>query len=280
MTKEQLFAFFGDIDENYIREAQRFRAGQPAPAAVRPKVRKRLAALIAACCCLALLSAAALAYGTFGTQLISAFTSRAEPGSDLVESGYDLSVFIEKVPVKALGDVREAGRSIARQYEEYSPFSSWHPGHWQKAFLSREAACAYIGFAGLQPGFPDIPEKRTSLSVYGNKNGDIELLNLETLYVEGDIRLQYFSSIYTENFAGEITTGSRTTESIAFEEVRYTASGGGTCHILRSSPMESGFAGLEGYMVVGGVLHHLHIAFLEKDAPRAEELLRAWADAF
>ena len=44
----------------------------------------------------------------------------------------------------------------------------------------------------------DFDEQDTVLTVYGNEKGEFEYLSLETLYQEGEIRLQSVVSIYTE----------------------------------------------------------------------------------
>ncbi len=279
MKKIDFCELLSDIHEDYLEEARTLR-NQP-PAAQAKSGRKLSALLIAACICLLISSVTVLAASDFGTQIITFFTDRGEQGSDLIESGYDIRISIERIPTKALtGEVREIGASIMQQYKEYQPYSSWFPGHWQKTFASRESACAYIGFDGLKQPDLGLPEVETKLSVYGDRSGEILFLYLETLYTDGDIRLQFFSEIYTENYPEEITTGFRTTESVAFEESFYTTGSNKRVHIIESSAMESGYTSMDGYLVDSGVLYQLHIAYPEKDAERAEILLYRWAEQF
>ena len=42
--------------------------------------------------------------------------------------------------------------------------------------------------------------------------------------------------------------------------------------------LESGYAGLDGYLVQDGVLYHLHLSFRQEEAGRAEDLLHQWAE--
>jgi hypothetical protein len=224
MRKIDFCDALGDINEDYIREAQAFR-NQEFFETAKTKVtsrRKRSIALIAACVCLMISFITALAVSGLGTQIIEFFTDR-RLGTDYSESGYDLSVFIEKFPVEALkGDVCKVGALIVHQYEEYQPYSSRFPGHWQKSFKSRGDACDYIGVDCLKRLDLDVTEQETKMNVYGYANGAIQFFILETIYTEGDIQLQFFSQIYTENYTEEITTGTRTTESVEFDKSFYT----------------------------------------------------------
>ncbi len=250
-----------------------------------PVVKKRRRAawgVAAACICLLMGSAAAIAANGGGTWLMEVFTSQREPGSDYSESGYDLSVEIERVPMEALqGEIREVPELIRQQIREAEMTSSWFPGHWQRDFASRDEACDYIGFDGLMKRLDwDLEEQRTTLSVYGDPDGQLLQVRLESGYIEENIRLQCFSTIYTENDTGEIVIGSRTTEGVEFRESFYTTGRDKRCHMIESSALESGYLGLDGYVVDHGVLYQLHIAYLEEDALRARELMYQWAGLF
>ena len=118
------------------------------------------------------------------------------------------------------------------------------------------------------------------MNVYGDDDGTILYLTLDTAYTAGDVRLQFSAEIYTEHCTGDITAGVRTTESAVYTESFYTTESGLPCQILISSALESGYAGMDGYLADGGVLYCLHIAYLEADARRARELLCQWAGGF
>jgi hypothetical protein len=40
----------------------------------------------------------------------------------------------------------------------------------------------------------------------------------------------------------------------------------------------NGYAAIDGYLVDSGILYNLHIAYLEKDAKPAKDLLYQWAE--
>lgn len=238
-------------------------------------------AVLAACICLMLCAVTAVATSDFGTRLIESFTSRTEPGSDYNESGYKLHVEINKIPVAAMkGEIRDVPAFIREQFHSYKPFMSWFPGHWQRTFASRDEACDYIGFGKLKRLQWDLEETGTDLNVYGTNNGDVLSVMVETRYAAGDIRLQFFSKLYTEKYEGEITLGAITTEHTEFSESVHTTANHKRLHIIRQTALESGYLGLDGYLVEDGVLYNLHIAYLEEDAQQANELLYRWADMF
>ncbi|MCC8121760.1 MAG: hypothetical protein LIO42_07250 [Oscillospiraceae bacterium] len=231
--------------------------------------------VIAACIGLLILGAvSAMAAGGFGTRLISSFTGKQE-------SGYSLSIELERISTDELtGDILEVQDIIKKQYEEFEVFSSSAPSQWGTRFETREEALTYIGLDGLKTLDWELEEQGTALSVCGNQEGQITSLTLETDYVEEQIRLYFFSDVYTENETGELSTGVAAAESVTFQESFYTTESGKQCHIIKGSAMESGYLCMDGYLVDGGILYTLHIAYLSADASRAEELMNQWADQF
>ena len=99
---------------------------------------------------------------------------------------------------------------------------SWYPGHWQKTFTSRNAAYDYIDFEGLTKLQWELEEGETKLNVFGEVNGDIVSVSVETVYVVEDIRLQFYASIFTENAEDNITTAALTTQYAEYTERFYT----------------------------------------------------------
>ncbi len=139
---------------------------------------------------------------------------------------------------------------------------------------------ADTGFDGLKRLRWALPEERTLVYVQGTEQGDITSVTVETQYTDGDIRLQSFSNIYTENTEGEITVLTAMAEKVDFTETFRTAKSGKTVHVIEQTAMESGYQSTDGYLVEEGILYHLHLAYQAKDAGRAEELLMQWADLF
>ncbi len=272
MKVPRLANAIGCIDDDLIAEAL-------SDTSQRKKISYAKWALLAACICLLLCSITAVAVSDLGTRVTEFFTDRSEPGSDYSESGFDMTITIEKVPVDALtGDIQEVSDLIRLQYQHYKPYQSWFPGYVQKHFLTRQDAVNYIGYSGLKLFGWHLPEEETILGVYGDPQLGIQDLHLETRYVEGEIRMQFTSSIYTENYTGEITTGARTTESVEFTECFYMTANKKSCHIIEQTALESGYYGMDGYIVEENVVYTLHIAYQEWDAKRALELMHQWAD--
>lgn len=169
---------------------------------------------------------------------------------------------------------------IVQQFDNYQWYDSNYPGSWDKDFTTSAAARQYIGYTPLVVLDWEREETRSHLSVMGTPAGKLQSIHLETYYVVGDIRLQAFSQIYTEHYTGDLNTGLRTAEEISFTQTEETNASGLPWLFVRSSPMESGYAGLNGYLVRDGVLYWLHIAYLAKDAAEAERLMFAWANCF
>ena len=265
MNAERFSEAIGELGDKYYAEA----------AAYQPHRKKRSVRWIAAAACICLLigSAAALAASGLGTRLIEAFSSRAE-------SGFDLSAAVERIPVSELSEeIRQAGDIIKQQFAEQKPYSNRCPGLWQADFASHDEVCGFIGLDQIKaPG--DWRELPTTLNVYGGKTGEIQELELETARSAGDIRMQLFTRIYTENHDAEIVITSRAAEKVDFTESSFTAKNGVSCHVIEFSALESGCLCTDGYIVDDGILYDLHIAYPEKDAARADRLLHEWAEQF
>lgn len=243
--------------------------------------RRLTVALIAAILALLLIGCVAAATGVFGTRIMNFFTSYIEPGTDFKQSGFDLDVAIEKIPMSDFSrEVQQVGPTIQRQFKDYKLYSSWYPGHWQASFPSHEKACEYIGFDKLKQIDLNLEEQTTILSIFGNENGEVLSIVLETYYSIGDINVQHFSRIYTENFDEETVLKTRTTESVEYEESFYTNDNNKQCHIIDSTALESGYRCMEGYIVDNGVLYSLNIAYQKEDSKQAIELIHFWANLF
>ncbi|WP_143449706.1 hypothetical protein [Lachnoclostridium sp. An76] len=124
----------------------------------------------------------------------------------------------------------------------------------------------------------DFEEQKTTLSIMGNEKGQILSLNLETAYVINDMRVQFFSQIYTENYDEELICGVRDPAGAEYEESYYTTNSNKQCHIINTPARESDYLCLDGYIVDGYILYDLHIAYKERDSAQAMELMHQWAD--
>ena len=254
---------------------------EAADAPVVRTLRRARWSLLAACALLLAAAVTAVAASGLGTKLIESFTARTAPGSDLSESGYTLSVETARVPQTALrGDIAEVPALIRAQFEKYQPFMSQYPGCFAREFDTRAAACDYVGYDGLKRVEFEPCEGPTLLSVNGEQDGSILSVTLETDCAVGQIRLQFFSTIYTDKAPADMTTGAVTTEYAEFTETYHTTSKGAVLHVIEQTALQSGFAGMDGYLADAGVLYDLHIAYTEQDAARARELMLQWAELF
>lgn len=265
MKKEDFADLLGEINTQYVAEAH---AAQPRrPAQLRWGI-------LAACLCLLIGGTTVYAASGHGVWITGMFA-----GDD--EWGYDLALMIEKIDTNELSPkLRAVGSVIVQQYKDYEWYDSHYPGSWDNDFYTSAAARQYIGYTPLVALDWELEETRTHLSVLGTPEGKLQTIHLDTDYTVGDIRLQAASVIYTDHYTGELTTFLRTAEDVTFTQTEETNASGLPWLFVRSSPMESGWAGLDGYLVRDGVLYKLHIAYLEKDAAEAERLMFEWANCF
>lgn len=257
------------VDPAYIE------AAEAAPAA-RKKVWTGWRAAMAACLCLVLLAGTAMAVSGGRTWLVEMFG-----GKGSAETGYELAVDMDIIPTSRMSENLEAvSKEIVRQFETAAPFSSWMPGHWMEKNLSVDEAWAFIGLESLRKPDWDLEVWCNTLNVYGDSSGRIESILIDTGYREGDINLQAWAEIKTENFEGEQHLRSITEPDVRFTETFLPTPGGNSCQVISSSANERGWLGLTGYLVENSVLYQMHISYQEPDAARAEELLHQWADQF
>ncbi len=258
----------GLIDEELV--AARF------PPQKRRPVRR---VLIAAVCAVLLLGTlTAFAASGAGTALLAKFR-KGEDGA--FESGYDISAQLTPFPEDALtGDIREVPALIRRQIEETTVWSNWLPNNYVREFETAAQALEYVGLEELQPIRWAVKETGTTLSVFGGKRGEIVTVSIMTSLREGDVRLQAQASLRTENDSADAAFGVRTTEDVDYTEETFTAAGGFTCHVIRSTALESGNVTYDAYLVRAGILYTLHAAYPPSAAPLADELLHTWADQF
>lgn len=273
MTGEKLLEKLELADLAYVQAASELPTAKKRPWT-------RWAAGATACVCL-LASAAAMAAGG-STWLLDSFTARGTPGSELAQSGYDLAADVEKFPASALtGEIQEAGKEIARQFENYDLFSSWYPATLRRtSFPSAAEARGYIGLEALRGLDWDLEETRTNLDVIGDPQGRLLRIQLETDYEVEGVRLQAFATIFTEDSEDTVVIGTRITEDVAFSESLRTTAGGKQYQVITDTGLASGYYGMDGYLVEDGVLYNLHLAYLEEDEALAESLLCQWAELF
>lgn len=265
LTREEFCDALGDIRDDYVEAARQ-------PAARRPAWLKW--GLVAACVCLLVGATTVYAASGHGAWIVEMFTGRDE-------SGYDLGLMIERVSTDEFSaELRAVGREIVQQYKDSKPYDSGLPGSWNKTFDTAAEARDFVGYAPLVGLGWALAETGTMLSVEGLPDGRLRWVHLETGYQVGDIRLQAFSQIYTEHYSGDLSTGIRAAEGITYTQSEQVNAAGLSYLVVVSTPMASGYAGLDGYLVRDGVLYSLHIAYLEKDAAEAERLMGEWANCF
>ncbi len=275
MNGEELLHRMDLVEDAYIEEAAQ-------PSQLRRNSWLR-AAIIAACICLALGGTAVLAAGQMGIHIIDLFTLRAEPGSDLFESGYDLTAEIQVIPIEQLNQdsMNAASAQILHAYGSYEPHMSWWPGHFQKKFDTAQAAWEYIGCDFLVIPDWDLPQQRNEVNIISrDASGAIQSVELYTIYQGDGMHIQCSATIWTRAFDAETVVSSRSTEALEYTEKTCTSSAGLPYLTIWSSPLESGILMVDGYITRDGILYYIHIPYREADTEIAENYLTQWANMF
>ena len=207
------------------------------------------------------------------------------------ESGFRAETELPRVNWKRFrGEVRGAGKIIARQYAEFTPAPAYSsvlvlPGVYGRSFGSLEEAMAYIGLGELKA--PTFPYADTPWSVVaeGDERGRVKAVKLLTQHVvPGEFSTQETVTILTEYAddglltSGGVWTGEFSREA---EFLRHTTPGGNECRIVLLHPQfESNYLGLTGYAVSGCAFYELSLGAVPKaEQEEAVRRLCAWADA-
>lgn len=239
--------------------------------------------VLAACLVLLVGTITVAATTELGSQLLQTFTGETQPDSDMIESGYTLSIPIKRISLSSLtGEIREVPSIILKQIENYQPWSSQMPNHYLRRFPSPESAWQFIGLEKLYIPQWDLEVQYTSLSALGDENsGDLLTFTLEIFHRTGDINVQFRSTVYTELWDSDtVYHTSIANQELTYTESFYTTGNGLTCHIISTSTMESGYQGLHGFLVHDGILYELNVSYLAEDSAKAEEIFYQWADQF
>lgn len=266
---------------NHIDDALVAEAAEAAPSKKTTPVLRWCA--IAACLVLLIGAVTVAATTDLGTQLIQTFTGGDEQDSYLQESGYDLSIQIKRVPTASLtGEIQEVPAIILHQIKNHQLWSSQMPNHFMKKFATPEEALQYIGLEPLLIPDWDLEVKYTSLSAHGDGNtGEILFFTLEIFHREENINVQTHATVYTDIWDSDtVHYSSRSNQELTYTESFYTTKNQLQCHIIASSPMESGYKTYSAFLVYDGILYHINVSHQAADEKRAEEILHQWADQF
>ena len=177
------------------------------------------------------------------------------------------------------GDVLEVEAIIRNQIETFSPVSSQLPTSWYKGYQSFEEVSDYLGLKELKNPEWHMEEQDVTLSIHGNKQGNFELVCIETYYKETDVRMQSFVYILTE-YSKDFAISFE--ENASSEEVSsiYVNKNGNECRIISSIIDSNSYYWHEGYVVSDGILYSAHVVYVDGQKEQAMELLKEWLDRY
>ncbi len=188
------------------------------------------------------------------------------------------------------GEIKDAGETIVRQYQEYVPEPVWSsyyadPGSYPRRFDRLEEAVEYIGLPGLKtPGFP-FAEYECSVTAHGDEQGRVDRVTLHAEHIErNDIGAQERVTILTEYAqVSEFVSGGVWTPEFPrdTEFQSYATPAGNECRIAVLKPeYESNYMSLTAYLTAGPAFYELNLGAVPREKYEiAQEMLRQWADA-
>jgi hypothetical protein len=171
------------------------------------------------------------------------------------------------------GQVMEVSDIIRKQYVDYNPVSSAHPSWWEREFDSSAEIRDYLGCDILIIPTWDLEETMSTLTVYGDEQGNLKELYVEMDYLTDNIRMQSFSYVFTE---------SSDEDSFLYESGPYDVQDEGLTPdgfkyvVITSSENSYGYICKDGFLIKNGVLYNFHLAYTAAYEQEAEARLEQW----
>ena len=199
----------------------------------------------------------------------------------VMANGYVISTDLSRIPMKEIGgSVNEASWIILDQFKNTTPYSSWYPGSYYKELKSPEEASDYVGLSQLQTPYFPYEDATVQIRVAGNRKGRIEQIIVAVENCTANVRVFNHATLYTEHYDGKVYEMENLyPQDISFTQGTFVTAAGLLCTAIESSPLDSGYKGITGYVVSGDVVYSCHTAFLSKDQAEAEKIIHDWAES-
>ena len=199
----------------------------------------------------------------------------------VMANGYTISTSLSRIPMKAItGDVNEASVIIPKQFENYKSYSSLYPGYFCKDLRSAEEAADYVGYSKLQTPYFPYEEAKTQVQVSGDRKGRISQIVVSVDNYTAKVRAFSRATLYTEHYSRKAYEMENVyPQDVSFTQDEFQTAAGLLCKTIETSPLDSGYKGITGYIVSGDVVYSCHTAFLSKDQAEAEKIIHDWAES-
>ena len=199
----------------------------------------------------------------------------------VMANGYIISTSLSRIPMKEItGKVNEASVIIPEQYKNYQPYSSLFPGAFYKDLRSAEEAAGYVDYSRLQTPYFPYEEAKTQVQVSGDQKGRITQIVVAVDNYTAKVRVFSWATLYTEHYSGKTYEMENVyPQNVSFTQGEFQTAAGLLCKTIETSPLDSGYKGITGYIVSGDVVYSCHTAFLSKDKAEAEKIIHDWAES-
>ncbi len=262
MNSEDIYKGIGGISPDLLEEAET----HSFPARRKPRILKwaAAAAVFVVLCGVGVYGAA----GGFAVKKVMA-------------NGYTISTRLSCIPMKEIkGDVNEASGIILDQFINRKPYDSWFPGSYYKDLPSAEKAVEYVGYGKLQTAYFPYKSAVTQVRVSGDHKGRIHQIVVAVENYTANVRVFNQATLYTEHCSDKIfELENAYSQDVSFIQGGFQTAAGLFCTTIESSPLDSGYMGITGYMVSGNVVYSCHTAFLSKNRAEAEKIIHDWAES-
>lgn len=265
MKNERLLNAMGDVNYELIENALN---NKP-----KGKTRVRLRWVATAACMVLILSITAYA-------VTNVFSVRK---LELIgESGYSITAEIKKIPKNSLkGQVVEASDIVIEQYRNYDPYSSKFPGVYEREFNFAEDAVKYVGLKNLVIPFFPYQNAATEVIAECTEDGKIASVRVETVNLSEAVRVQVMSQIITTAYKNDVFDEWNVyPEDLEYTWTDFLTPDSYTCQVVESTPLESGYQTISGYLVNDDIIYRIHLAFQDDNRQEAEDILHTWAEWF
>lgn len=177
------------------------------------------------------------------------------------------------------GQVKEVSDIICQQFIDYNPLSSKLPSCWAKEFDSSSEILKYLGCDMIIIPTWDLEETMSTLSVYGDEEGNFEKLFIEVDYLTDNLRMQSFAHVLTEsNNENSFLYGSGNYETNVQEE---GITPDGFQYIVITTDANSyGYISKDGFLIKNGVFYNFHLAYTAEYEQEAAARLEQWFKYF
>ncbi|MDE6873133.1 MAG: hypothetical protein K2P87_01545 [Lachnospiraceae bacterium] len=158
------------------------------------------------------------------------------------------------------GHIEEVKATIRKQCEEYKPWMSKIPTHWNSKFEDWESAFAFLEIDFMEVPVTSIMPSWVDLIVEGSKEGPLESVMLNATYMMDKYNISIWANIYVDDSEEQIEAQmySATGGEANYRSEPYITANKIPCTLVDTLVLETdGCTHAEGYIVKDGILYRV-----------------------